>query len=78
MTDTYKKLYRSRTNRMFSGLLAGIGEYVGIDPTLVRVVLALTSLFIHPLIIAYLVMMLIVPEEPLPAGSTVVDVIQPQ
>ena len=31
-----KRLYKSRDNRMISGVCAGIAEYFGIDPTLVR------------------------------------------
>ncbi|MBE0699894.1 MAG: PspC domain-containing protein, partial [Anaerolineaceae bacterium] len=31
-----KRLYRSRSDRMFSGLCAGLGSYLGLDPTVVR------------------------------------------
>jgi phage shock protein C len=31
-----KKLYRSRENRMLFGVCGGIGEYTGIDPTVIR------------------------------------------
>ena len=31
-----KKLYRSSTNRMISGVCQGIAEYINIDPTVVR------------------------------------------
>lgn len=65
MPTDYKRLYRSRTDRMFSGLCAGLGEYIGMDPTVVRVGVALGSIFLFPTpIIIYLVMMVIVPEEP--------------
>ncbi len=37
--STEKRLYRSRDNRMIGGVCAGLGEYIGIDPTLVRVLL---------------------------------------
>ena len=36
-----KRLYKSRDNRMISGVCAGIAEYFGIDPTLVRVATAI-------------------------------------
>lgn len=65
MSTEYKRLYRSHNDRMFSGLCAGLGEYVGMDPTVVRVLFALSSIFLFPApIIVYLAMMLIVPEEP--------------
>ena len=35
MTD-YKRLYRSLDDRMVGGVCSGLGEYFGIDPTLVR------------------------------------------
>ena len=31
-----KRLYKSRTNRVLCGVCGGIGEYFGIDPTIVR------------------------------------------
>lgn len=65
MSTDYKRLYRSRSDRMFSGLCAGMGQYVGIDPTVVRVLFALGGIFLFPMpIIIYGAMMLIVPEEP--------------
>jgi phage shock protein C len=75
MSNDYKRLYRSRTDRMFSGLCAGVGEYVGMDPTVVRVIFALAAIFLFPApLIIYFAMMLIVPEEPAPA--TTIDVIE--
>ena len=38
-----KKLYRSATNRTICGVCGGIGEYLNIDPTLVRLIWALCS-----------------------------------
>ena len=76
MTE-YKRLYRSRTDRWFSGLCAGLGEFIGLDPTVVRLLFALGSIFFFPMpIIVYVVMMLVVPEEPLPADAAVVDVVE--
>jgi phage shock protein C len=70
MTDNMKHLYRSRSDRMFSGLAAGLGNYVNLDPTIVRLIFALSSIFAFPIpLIIYLVMMLIVPEEPAPVVS---------
>lgn len=39
-----KRLYKSRDNRMISGVCAGIAEYFGIDPTLVRLAWVVFSL----------------------------------
>jgi phage shock protein PspC (stress-responsive transcriptional regulator) len=55
---------------MVSGLCAGLGEYVGIDPTIIRLIFAMGAIFLFPMpLIVYFVMMLVVPEEPLPEGD---------
>jgi phage shock protein C len=64
MADDNHKLYRSRDKRMFAGVCGGLGEYIGVDPTIVRLLFAL-GLFLGTLTFwVYLVMMLVIPEEP--------------
>lgn len=60
-----KKLYRSRTDKKLLGVLGGFAQYFGIDATILRIVYVLLSLFVIgcPVII-YLVVALIIPEEP--------------
>ncbi len=36
MSSEYRKLYRSRNDRMISGVCGGLGEFFGIDPTLIQ------------------------------------------
>jgi phage shock protein C len=65
-----KKLYRSRRDRMIAGVCGGLAEHYNADPTLVRllaVLLAVASFGTATL--AYFVMMLVVPEEPLQSPS---------
>jgi len=59
-----KKLRRSKRNRMISGVCAGLGEYLGIDPTVVRLVFALFTLLsgIIPGVLFYIIAHLIIPE----------------
>lgn len=60
-----KRLYRSRDNRMVGGVCGGLGEYFGIDPTVVRLIFVLGSfLGMGSLVLVYLILMLVVPEEP--------------
>ena len=61
-----KKLYRSKSNRMIAGVCAGVAEYLNIDPTVIRVIWVIASLFgLGALgIIAYIACALIVPEKP--------------
>ncbi len=64
MSDYDHKLYRSRDNRMIAGVCGGLGEYIGVDATIVRLLFAV-GLFLGSLTFwVYLVMMLVIPEEP--------------
>jgi phage shock protein C len=68
-----KRLYRSRTDRMISGVCGGLGEYLGIDPTVVRLLFVLGLFAGGTTVPVYIVMMIIVPEEPLSASDSVVE-----
>ncbi len=59
-----KKLVRPRTGRMLAGVCKGLADYFGIDVTIVRVVYALLTAFSVVVggIIAYIIMMIIIPE----------------
>ncbi len=60
-----RKIYRSRTDRKLFGVLGGFAKYFGIDATILRIIYVLLSLFVlgSPIII-YLIVALIIPEEP--------------
>ncbi len=59
-----KRLYRSRQNRQISGVCGGIADYLAIDPTLVRLFWALFALAGGPGVVLYIILIVIVPEEP--------------
>ncbi len=67
MVTEYKRLYRSREDRMVAGICAGLGRYFDIDPTLVRLVFVLLALigFGGAMFVGYVVMLIVVPESPL-------------
>ena len=71
MSTSFEQLYRSRENRMIGGVCGGLGEYLGVDPTLVRIGFILGSLlgWVGALGLIYLVMLIIVPETPLEAQA---------
>ena len=69
-----RRLYRSRTDRMIAGVCGGLGEYLNIDPTIVRLLFVLFLLTGGSGFLIYFVMLLIVPEEPL-ASTDVVQVV---
>ncbi len=63
--NTQKRLYRSSEERMFAGVCGGIAEYLDVDPTLVRLFfVALTLLSGGQGLLIYIVLMLVVPEQP--------------
>ena len=68
--DMNKKLYRSRNDKMVSGVCAGIANYLNIDPTLVRVIYAVLSVFTEfvPCLILYIVLAIVIPQEPMVEG----------
>ncbi|QIL46551.1 PspC domain-containing protein [Vagococcus coleopterorum] len=59
-----KKLVKSNKDRVVSGVLAGIGEYLNIDPTIIRVLFALTIFFsFWATIIIYILLAIVIPTE---------------
>ena len=66
MTPESRKLYRSRNNRMIVGVCSGLADFFGIDPTIVRILFAVGALLgFGSFILIYLVIFIVVPEEPL-------------
>lgn len=57
-----KKLFRSKSNRVICGVCGGIGEYLGVDPTVIRL-LALLLGFTGTGFVAYIVAAIVMPEE---------------
>ena len=61
-----KKLYRSRANRMICGVCGGLGTFLGVDATVVRVLYAVISLlagagFLG--LVLYFILAVIIPED---------------
>lgn len=58
-----KKLYKSSTNKKLCGVCGGIAEYFDLDPTIVRILWIIFTLFIGSGILAYLICALVMPKE---------------
>ena len=58
-----KKLLRSK-NKKIAGVCAGVAEYFGWDPTMVRLVWALAVVCASVGFWAYIVCALVIPEKP--------------
>jgi phage shock protein C len=62
-TPEPRRLYRSRTDRVIAGVCGGLGEFVGVDPTLIRLVWLLSVFLGGTGVLAYGVLALVIPEE---------------
>lgn len=61
---TYKKLYRSRKEKIIAGVCGGLAEHFGIDPTWIRLIFILLAILGGTAVLVYLIMWLIVPLSP--------------
>jgi len=57
---TYKQLRRSRTNKIIAGVCGGIGQFLNIDPVIIRILAIIIPGFG---LIAYLICAIIIPLE---------------
>lgn len=63
MTEV-KTLTRSKSNRMIAGVCAGLGDYLNIDPTIVRLLFVLGFFtFNGAMLLVYLIMAIVTPEQ---------------
>jgi phage shock protein C len=62
---TSKKLYRSKTQKMISGVCGGLAEYFDIDVSIIRVLWVLGTVISAGIgIVAYIIMYFVFPEQP--------------
>ena len=71
-----KKLYRSFKNKMLGGVASGLANYFDIDPVLVRVIFIVTALGWGVSIVAYIILWIIVPLEPVTFSNMQADEIK--
>ncbi len=65
-----KRLYRSKKDRMLGGVCAGLGEHLDVDPTIIRLVWVVLTVFsMGTGVIVYILAWIIIPEEDT-AGKT--------
>ncbi|MCC7355438.1 MAG: PspC domain-containing protein [Anaerolineae bacterium] len=55
------RLYRSRTDSVIGGVCGGLGQYLGIDPVLVRLFFVLLALGSGVGVLVYIIMWIVVP-----------------
>lgn len=64
MATTGKPLRRSRSDRVIAGVVGGLADHFGLDPTLARVIYVLVSIFsaAFPGILVYILLWILIPE----------------
>jgi phage shock protein C len=63
-SGSYKKLYRSRKERMIAGVCGGLAEYFEVDPTWIRLIFILFFFLGGAALLIYIIFWLIVPLAP--------------
>lgn len=63
MSGETKKLMRSQNDRWLAGVCGGLGQYFGIDPTIIRIVFALLGVFTGSGFLLYLILWVVMPVE---------------
>ncbi|MGA7298204.1 MAG: PspC domain-containing protein [Rhodanobacteraceae bacterium] len=65
MTNFKGPLRRSRSNRMIAGVVGGLADYLGMDPTVARVLYVLISILsaAFPGILVYIILWILVPQR---------------
>jgi phage shock protein C len=59
-----KRLVRTRDGRVVAGVCSGLGEYLGLDANLIRLILAVVTVFSAGVgALAYLAAWVVIPEE---------------
>jgi phage shock protein C len=64
-TSTRHRLWRDRDRGIIAGVCAGIADYIGIEPIVVRLVAALCLIFFFPpTIVVYLILAIVLRPKP--------------
>ncbi len=59
-----RRLYRSRDDQKIAGVCAGVADYFGVDPTLIRVLWVVGCFFYGVAVLLYLTLLFILPYKP--------------
>lgn len=59
-----KRLYRSGKHRILGGVCGGIGEYLNVDPVIIRLLWVIATLALGFGVLAYIIAWIIIPRNP--------------
>lgn len=61
---TNRRLYRSSENSQIAGVCGGLGEYLNVDPTLIRLAFLLMFVMGGPGLLLYIILWVVMPKAP--------------
>lgn len=61
--DTTNRLYRSTTDKVIGGVCGGLGDYLNIDPVIIRILFVLLFIFGGSGLLVYIIMWIVLPEQ---------------
>jgi phage shock protein C len=61
--ENYKKLYRSKKDRCIGGVCGGIGNFIGVDPVIIRLIWLGLFLAFGVGLLVYILSWIIIPKE---------------
>ena len=62
--ESEKKLYLSSTDKKIGGVCGGIAEYLGMDPTLIRILWIIFAFAVGSGILAYIIAWMLMSNKP--------------
>lgn len=69
-SGSYKRLYRSITDRRIAGICGGLADYFDIDPTIIRLIMVVSIFFPGIGIPAYIIGWIVIPEGTTESGRS--------
>lgn len=73
-SNSPRRLFRSRNQRVIAGVCGGLAEYFNLDPTWIRLAFILLSLLgVGLFVIVYIIFWIIVPLAPSSSAGSTID-----
>ncbi len=57
------RLYRSETNRTIAGVCGGLGEFLGIDPLIIRIFFVIWTILGEAAVLVYFILWVVIPNK---------------
>lgn len=70
---TTDRLYRSNIDKVIGGVSGGLGDYMNIDPVIIRIIFVLLAVFGGSGVLVYIIMWIVIPARPYTFGTNVPD-----